>query len=62
MDFDKLGSNMQYIERNGCCLNIDEKMRINLAVKELKNDLELNKVFFVGKITGKLIKYNYFPI
>jgi len=58
MDFDKLSSNLQYIERNGCCLNIEEKMRLGLAVKELKCDLNLCKVLFYGKITGKYFHYD----
>ena len=54
MDCDKMTSEMQYVEKNGCCFNIDEKMRLGLAIKELKNDLGLNKVWLMGKITGKL--------
>lgn len=53
MDSDKMTSEMQYVEKNGCCFNIDEKMRLGLAIKELKNDLSLKKVWLVGKITGK---------
>jgi hypothetical protein len=32
---------MQYIERNGCCLNVEEKMRLHLAFQELRTDLNL---------------------
>jgi len=53
MDCEKLSNQWQYVERNGCCLNIDEKMRLGLAVKELKHDLGLKKVWLFGKITGK---------
>lgn len=53
MDTDKLQSHMQYVERNGVCLNIEEKMRLGIAFQELKNDLGLTTVFFVGKISGK---------
>ena len=44
---------MQYIERNGCCLNIEEKMRLSLAFQELKSDLNLSTIWFTAKITGK---------
>ena len=50
MDISELDQHMQYVERNGCCLNIEEKIRLGLAFKELKADLGLDKVFFVGKI------------
>lgn len=44
---------MQYIERNGVCLNIDEKMRLNLAITELKCDLGIEDVVLIAKISGK---------
>ena len=53
MDTDLLDSQMQYIERNGCCLNIDEKMKLQIAFSELENDLGHNRIFWAGKITGK---------
>ena len=46
---------MQYIERNGVCLNIDEKMRLNLAITELKCDLGIEDVVLIAKISGKYI-------
>jgi len=56
MDTDLLDSQMQYIERNGCCLNIEEKMRLSLAFQELKSDLNLSTIWFTAKITGKYFK------
>lgn len=53
MDSDKVNAEMQYVERNGSCLNVEEKLRLYLAVKELKTDLGLNKALIVGKISGK---------
>lgn len=55
MNFDSFYSHLQYVERSGNTFNIDEKMRLGLAVKQLKLDLCLNEVYIVGKITGKLI-------
>ena len=55
MDTDLLDSQMQYIERNGCCLNIEEKMRLGLAFQELKSDLHLSSIWFTAKITGKYL-------
>mmetsp|Transcript_29910 Transcript_29910/g.45748 ORF Transcript_29910/g.45748 Transcript_29910/m.45748 type:complete len:88 (+) Transcript_29910:3-266(+) len=57
MDIDKLDSQMQYVERNGCCLNIEEKMKLKLAFRELKHDLSLDKIWFLGKITGIVNDY-----
>jgi hypothetical protein len=53
MDCSKLSDQMQYIERNGVCFNIDEKMRLNLAINELKCDLNLKDVALIAKVTGK---------
>lgn len=44
---------MQYVERNGCTLNIEEKIKLGLALAELRTDLNLVTTYFVGKITGK---------
>jgi hypothetical protein len=46
---------MQYIERNGICFNIDEKMRLNLAINELKCDLNAQDVALIAKVSGKYI-------
>lgn len=53
MNFDKMNSHMQYIERNGNTFNIDEKMRMGLAIKELNTDMGFDKILVFGKITGK---------
>ena len=53
MDCSKLTDQMQYIERNGVCLNIDEKMRLSLAINELKCDLGLKDIALIAKVTGK---------
>ena len=41
MDFEKLQSHMQYVERNGNTLNIEERMKLGCAVMELKADMGL---------------------
>jgi hypothetical protein len=49
---------MKYVEANGCCLNIDEKMRLSFAVEELKLDLNLtDPVYLVAKVTGIIKDY-----
>ena len=54
MDTDKLDAQLQFIEKNGVCLNVDEKIRLDVAFRELKSDLHLSKLYFVGKVSGKL--------
>jgi hypothetical protein len=54
MDTDKLNAQLPIIERNGVCLNIEEKIRLNLAFRELKADLSLDKLYFLGKVAGKI--------
>ena len=46
---------MKYVEANGCCFNIDEKMKFGFALNELAFDLKLDKVWLVGKVQGKSI-------
>ena len=53
MKSNKMSTEMQYVERNGCCLNIEEKMMLDLALRELKNDLGHSNVWFFGKVSGK---------
>ena len=58
MDSKKFSSEFQYIERNGCTFNMEEKMKLGLALGELKSDLNLIKVYIIGKVTGKYFEYN----
>jgi len=44
---------MKYVEANGFCFNIDEKMRYGFALAELMNDLKLSKVWLLGKVIGR---------
>ena len=53
MDLCQLNNQLKYVEQNGNTLNTDEKMRITLAIKQLKIDLNVSCVKLVGKITGK---------
>jgi hypothetical protein len=53
MNSDTFASHLQYVERNGCCLNIEEKMRLAISVRELRNDVQAKEVSIMGKITGK---------
>jgi len=48
---------MKYVEANGCCFNIDEKMKLEFALFELAHELKLEKVWLVGKVQGKLVGY-----
>ena len=57
MDFDKLQAHMQYVERNGNTLNIEERMKLGTAVMELKADMGLDKVWLYAKITGIVKDY-----
>lgn len=45
MEPQNLSSYWQYIERNGQCLNIEEKMRLSIAIKELCTDLNTDKLW-----------------
>jgi hypothetical protein len=56
MNMQNMSAYWQHIERNGCCLSIEEKMRMSVAMKELCCDLKktAKDLYFVAKITGKL--------
>ena len=49
----KLEAELKYIEINGCCFNIEEKIKLTFAIEELKNDLGLTRIWLIGKVTGK---------
>jgi len=53
METKDFSSQFQYIERNGCTFNLEEKMKLGLALGELKADLNLTKCYIMGKVTGK---------
>lgn len=53
MDFDNFNNHLQYVENNGFTFNMDEKLRLSLAVKELKQDIKVKNVKILGKICGK---------
>ena len=57
MDVDKLQSHMQYVERSGNTLNIEEKMKLGTAIMELKVDLSLTQVWLYAKISGVVKDY-----
>jgi hypothetical protein len=48
---------MKYVEINGCCLNIDERLRIELGSQELKSSMDLDTLYFWGKIIGTCSDY-----
>ena len=54
MDCCKLASELKYVEINGVTLNIDERMRLDLGCMELANDIKADKMYFWGKVRGKL--------
>jgi len=57
MEVMKMEAEMQYVQKNGCCLNVEENMKLGLAIAELIEDLKNPKVYpwFLGKINGKYI-------
>jgi radial spoke head protein 9 len=57
MDSDKMSAHLQYVERNGNTLNIDEKMKLGLAIMELKTDMALEQCWMFAKITGIVKDY-----
>ena len=50
---DSFAAQLQFVERSGNTLSIEEKMKITLAVKELSLDLGLVSVALVAKVSGK---------
>jgi len=39
MDIAKMAQHMQYVENQGVCLNVEEKLKLSLAIHELMGDL-----------------------
>lgn len=58
MDFDKSGSEEKYITANGCCLNIDEKIRLSFGCEELRADLKFDgPIWLCAKVCGVVKDY-----
>ena len=58
MNTDSWSLEFKYIEANGCTFNSEEKIRIGMALEELKINLSLTyPVFLSGKITGVVSDY-----
>jgi len=59
MEVMKMEAEMQYVQKNGCCLNVEENMKLGLAIAELIEDLKNPKVYpwFLGKINGTIKDY-----
>jgi hypothetical protein len=56
MEVSKITTELKYIELNGCTLNLEERIQIDLAVESLANDLPKggSPLYLWGKIRGKL--------
>jgi hypothetical protein len=55
MEVSKIQSELKYIEANGCTLNIEEKIKLDLAFETLAKDLPktATPLYLWGKIRGK---------
>lgn len=53
MDYRSLDNNMKYLSPNGVTLNVDERMRLKLALNQLQCEIPFEELLLWGKIEGK---------
>ena len=60
MEVSKITTELKFIELNGCTLNLEERIQIDLAVESLATDLPKggSPLYLWGKIRGKLLNLN----
>lgn len=54
MEVSKITTELKYIELNGCTLNLEERIQLDLAVEALATDLQNrgSSLYLWGKIRG----------
>ena len=53
MEFTNLDSSLKHLSVNGVCFNIEEKLKIKLALQQLQCDCHPEEIYLWGKIEGK---------
>lgn len=52
MEINKLESEMKMINKTGATLNLEEKMRLEIGVKQITDKFQLDQVLVWGKVCG----------
>jgi len=61
MDIADLDSNLKFIHHNGVCLNVEERLQLQMGLQKLLNeasDEDFEELLFWGKING--VKNDYY--
>jgi radial spoke head protein 9 len=58
MDISDLDARLNLVKPAGICLNLQERMQLELALTELNNEVSCDELLFWGKIAG--INDDYF--
>jgi len=55
MEVSKIATELKYVELNGCTLNLEERIQLDLAVEALATELPQggSPLYLWGKIRGK---------
>jgi hypothetical protein len=55
MEVSKIATELKYIELNGCTLNLEERIQLDLAVESLATDLPKggSALYLWGKVRGR---------
>jgi len=60
MDLNALENEMKYVNKLGLTLNMEEKLKIEINIKEITEKFQFDQVLFWGKIKG--IEKDYYII
>ena len=53
MDYRNINNSIKYLAPNGITLNVDERMRVQLALGQLQCEIPFEELMLWGKIEGK---------
>ena len=53
MDYRNINNSIKYLAQNGITLNVDERMRVQLALGQLQCEIPFEELMLWGKIEGK---------
>ena len=57
METESLDTHLKFVNLNGVTLSLDEKLNLQLAFDQLKNDFKIHDLHFWGKLIGTLKDY-----
>jgi hypothetical protein len=55
MEHTRFAEQLKYLSANGVTLNVEERMNVSLALAQLQNELNFERLNLWGKVEGKFL-------